>query len=311
MKDDFTNNFNIRGYLFDYKLRYLIPKPGQNKLKVETISGQLHITKGDDIATTVTLDYFAPKTFKSGNDNSMYTALKKIMEDDITYAKDGEAAPRLRVSGEINSNDFYGKDEQLHSTVGVRGGFIHELTPGEHFGENPATFENDIYIEKVFEDEDDENVALRVNGYVFGFKGRISPVKFVISNENTASAFQGFELPYFGKVQGVVKSNIVEFGRKEDADANVGFGEAVVVAPTTKNVISYDIVGGTGNLGLSDDTITTEDLDQCMKDRAEHLDAVKARAVAYRSKQTQGFPAGKTAPAKKAAAAPGSAGYKF
>lgn len=310
MKATFTNSTSLRGYVFSHTLteRQITPKAGG--APYNAIMGDVVIATDDDAMNTVKVRFFTRELTKAGKVNATFTNLKQIADENNTYEVNGKNAARVRVDGEITSNDFYGRDGNLVSAKSVRGSFLHFMSATEAFGPNPAFFEADTLVQRVTEKESmDGSEYLELAGYVFNYRGDVSPVTFSVSIPAGIKFFEGQDMPYFGKLQGAIKSTTV-VTEKEADDNDGGFGEEVV-QPTTRTLRTWEVVSGKANQGMDESTITEEELKEAIKRRETYLATLKQQTEARNNSASgsTGFP---TATAtKKSNPVASSDGFEF
>lgn len=293
-KQNMVNRVELRGYVFSHDLA-----EGDFKFGGATehgIRGTITIATDDDAMNTVKMRFYTRQMTKKGTENPTFTTLKQIITSGQTYEACGTGAMRVRATGDVSANDFYNRNNELVTSKQIRGSFIHFLNPGESFGPHPAFFEVETVVQRVAEKESrvDESEYLELVALVFGYQNRISPVTFSITNPKAIAAFQSFDFPYFGKLQGDIK-NTTYTVTKESEDA--GFGE-MAVQETTRSFTSWDVFAGTANMELTEDTITTGEITELLAQREARL----AELANKHGGTPSGFPT--AAPKKIEAAAP-------
>lgn len=309
MKAAFTNGVNLRGFVFSHTLteRDITPANGE---PYHAIMGDVTVATDEKAMNTVKVRFFTRELTKAGKTNATFTNLKQIADEGKTFESVGTDAFKVRVDGDITSNDFYGRDGQLVSAKSVRGSFLHFLNPGEAFGDNPAFFEADTLVQRVAEKEgNDGSEYLELAGYVFNYRGAVSPVTFSVSIPGGIKFFENQDLPYFGKLQGRIKSTTV-VTEKEADDNDGGFGEEIV-QPTTRTFRTWEVVSGKANLGMDDSTITEEELKKAVQERETYLAKLKADTEKRNNSASgsAGFPS--TAPKASKNPVASSDGFQF
>lgn len=276
MKKSFVNQLNIRGFVFSHTLQERLAKDGSQKF----IFGQVEVATDEKAMNVVPVRFFANEKTKKGTDNATFANLKTIMESDETFEKVGDKALRVRISASVDVNDFYNREGELVSSKSVRGSFLHFLNHSEVIGDAAARFETDMLIQAAIEKESRDGFPyMELKGFVFNYRGDVLPVSLSASTEQGMAFFASQDIsasnPYFGKVWGDIKSTVVTVEKEKD-DSAVGFGQ-VFVEPTTRTFRSWEVVGANVNQGMSEDTVTKEELDKGIKEREIRLAELKAK----------------------------------
>ena len=316
MKKSFINNVNIRGYVFSHTLqeRDSTKNPGD-----KIIMGLVNIATDDDAINVVPVNFYVAEKTKAGKVNATFTNLKQILTENKTYEECGTDAARVRVTGAIDVNDFYGRDGQLVSGKRVRGSFLHFLNANEVISSDKmsaTSFEAEVLLQAATEREsNDGSEYVSLQGFAFNYRGDILPVTFSVQSEGGKQFFLNEDIsasnPYFGKVWGNIKSTVVVSEQEED-DSAVAFG-APQVRETTRTFRTWEVVGANVNEGLDDDTVTQEELDKAMARRQQHLAELEARTNQQNNTATgqAGFPASAAVPASSAIPAKNDKNYTF
>ena len=316
MKESFINSVNIRGYVFSHTLqeRDSTKNPGD-----KIIMGLVNIATDDDAINVVPVNFYVAEKTKAGKVNATFTNLKQILTENKTYEECGTDAARVRVTGAIDVNDFYGRDGQLVSGKRVRGSFLHFLNANEVISSDKmsaTSFEAEVLLQAATEREsNDGSEYVSLQGFAFNYRGDILPVTFSVQSEGGKQFFLNEDIsasnPYFGKVWGNIKSTVVVSEQEED-DSAVAFG-APQVRETTRTFRTWEVVGANVNEGLDDDTVTQEELDKAMARRQQHLAELEARTNQQNNTATgqAGFPASAAVPASSAIPAKNDKNYTF
>ena len=306
MKESFANEVNVRGYVFSHTLqeRDSTRNPGD-----KVIMGLVNIATDDDAVNVVPVNFYVAEKTKKGTVNSTFT--KQILTENKTFEELGTDAARVRVTGAIDVNDFYGRDGQLVTGKRVRGSFLHFLNANEVISSDkmPATsFEADVLLQAAMEREsNDGSEYVSLQGFAFNYRGDILPVTFSVQSEGGKKFFLNEDIsasnPYFGKVWGNIKSTVVVSEQEED-DSAVAFG-APQVRETTRTFRTWEVVGANVNEGMNEDTVTQEELNKAMAERQQRLADLEARTNQQNSTATgkAGFPISSNAEATTASSA--------
>lgn len=316
MKESFINSVNIRGYVFSHTLqeRDSTKNPGD-----KIIMGLVNIATDDDAINVVPINFYVAEKTKAGKANATFTNLKQILTENKTYEECGTDAARVRVTGAIDVNDFYGRDGQLVSGKRVRGSFLHFLNANEVISSDKmlaTSFEADVLLQAAMEREsNDGSEYVSLQGFAFNYRGDILPVTFSVQSEGGKQFFLNEDIsassPYFGKVWGNIKSTVVVSEQEED-DSAVAFG-APQVHETTRTFRTWEVVGANVNEGMNEDTVTQEELNKAIAERQQRLADLEARTNQQNNTATgkAGFPASAAAPASSAVPAKNDKNYTF
>lgn len=301
MKKNFINSVEIRGYIFSHSLKERVTGPDKKNPNTPYITGDINIATDNEGLNVVPVRFnYVTETFaKSGKKNATFDNLRQIIASSKTFETEGTGATKVRISGQIELNDFYNRQGELASPKRVRGSFLHFLNAGETITDDPnnTLFDVDFLslaaVEHEYEDTPNRNY-LELKGYAFDFRGAILPMTFSVSNAPGQAFFRGQDIsqtnPYFGTIHGNIISNTIEVTPEID-ESQIGFGQ-VVVRPTTRTFRSWEIVAANLNEGISEDTITPEELKEGLAQREVYLAGVKERQEEYQKTQTgaAGFP---------------------
>lgn len=316
LKQSFMNQVDVRGYVFSHTLqeRDSTRNPGD-----KLIMGLVNIATDDDAVNVVRVNFYVAEKTKSGKVNATFTNLRQIMTENKTYEELGTDAARVRVTGAIDVNDYYGRDGNLITGKRVRGSFLHFLNASEAISTDkmPATsFEADVLIQAALEREsNDGSEYVSLQGFAFNYRGDVLPVTFSVQSEGGKNFFLGEDIsaanPYFGKVWGHIKSTVV-VSQSEDDDTKAAFG-APQVRETSRTFSTWEVVGANVSEGLGEDTITQEELAKGVTDREQRLADLKARSEQQNSTATgaAGFPTKAATPASAATPAKNDRNYTF
>lgn len=313
MKENFVNNVTIRGYVFSHTLQERERTDG-----AKAIMGLVNIATDDEAMNVVPVNFYVQEKTRAGKDNATFGNLKQIMDSGVTYETAGTDANRVRVNGAIDVNDFYGRDGQLVSGKRVRGSFLHFLNAGEPIAtdKTPATyFEADVLLQSAIEREsNDGSEYMSLQGFAFNYRGDVLPVTFSISSSEGMNFFSNEDIsannPYFGKVCGDIRSNVV-VTKQETDDTQVAFG-APMVHETSRTFRTWEVVAANVNSGMDESTITQEELEKGIKERETRLADLKAKTAERNGSASgaAGFPAS-AAPFQSAAPAANDKNYVF
>ena len=297
-KNKFENKVSIRGWIWDYKLDERKTSSTANTPDMDFISGWTDIATDEEGLNIVRVSWGflgTRRTYKNGKNNDTYDCLGQLMGGS-SWKNDGkENAPRVRIDGSIETNDWVTREGELVSPKQVTGQFCHVLNETEQT--TPcAKFSADMLAQNAAMRESqtgDEYMELK--GFVFGWGDNIFPVTFSVPSEAGQKFFEDYDItpsePYFGKVWGEIHSSVQHIEHEVD-DSQVGFG-TVDVTESTRTLRTWDVEGANIKLGLSPETVEQSDLERMVAHREERLADVKARAEARNNSTSgkAGFPA--------------------
>lgn len=285
MKQRMQNVTEVRGYVFSHNLEKRTTGEQSKHPGQEYIRGDISIATDDDASNVVRVYYtYVTPTIASGKmagqKNPTYENLEKIM-DGATYQDAGKDALRVRLTGDIEVNDWYNQQGELVSTQRIRGGIYLHFIPANEATNGKATFDCDVLINNVTDQESlDGSEYKSLKGFVFNWRGDVMPATFSLSNPNGMKAIDRLDIsatePYFGRISGNLISTTVEVEKEED-DSDVMFG-SFEVKPTTRTFRSWEISGMTNPLELTEGSITLEELQEKLKERDVRLAEVKERS---------------------------------
>ncbi len=300
MKKNMINNVSLAGRLFKADLKtFTVKKEGPN-FGTEFIKGDLYIATDEEMLNVIPVSYVyeVPKT-KSGKDNSKYVMLHKIMTADPmpTVEKVGkDAAMMLTITNAtIVTDDWYStKQEKEGSTVKVQSGFINEVTS---LPDDPAKineFCEDVVFDSMKRIEADEekgieSPSLQINGYVFNFRGEISPVTFTLRDPDGIDYMEGIGFskrePFFTKIWGNIINSTIKIAHEEET----AWGGPPKVTYTEKVNREWLITNMRAGYEFdTEDTITMEELKKALQDREVHLAEVRKAAEEYAASKADG-----------------------
>lgn len=292
MKNEFINKAHVEGYIFDHTLQKRTSAKG-----VEYIGGILNVATDDEAMNVVPVHFiYVTEVYpKSGKPNPNFSILDKIIEDGDTYSVNGKEAQKVRIDGELGVNDFVTKDGEMASPQRIVGKFIHTMNSGDSIAaDKAATFEADMLMTSCVEKEpvDSDNFD-QIEGYAFGYQGRLIPVTLSVRSESGMKYFEDQDIsksnPFCTKVWGNMVSNTIT----KETTVESAFG-APQVNVTSRTLRSWDVEGCSAEPYMWDDEsfMTKDELKQALTNREEQLAEVRKRNDEYRNSQAgkSGFP---------------------
>lgn len=288
--NDFANDVNINGYVFNHTLKTWTNKPTDQWHPGETsIVGTINVAVDDDAMTIVPVRfrvYETRKDFKTGSvvQNESFNTLKQVMEGK-TYEVCGCDAVKLRITGTITSNDFYStRTDEVVSSQQIEGRFLHI----DANAKSGCTFSVKTVLIGAKESDDGDKVTVR--GYAFNYSGsKVYPVMFDVFDEGGVKFILDQNItsgePATAEVWGHIVSTAIEQPMDDD-EANVvsGFGVRPKVRSTNVRTVRTWVVDGADFDGMpqfgEQAPFTRDDMKRLVLERNESLERVKQRGQA-------------------------------
>ncbi len=291
------NNKNIvyvEGYVYNFSLFANVAGPNSKSPGQEYINGTVNIATDEDGINIVSVRYtYVIPTWKSGKENETYTILQSLLNGAPTWEKDGkDKATKLRIQGDVEVNDFMGRDGNMVESKQIRGGFTHYANDG--FRDKRNNFETDMLITstKVVEVEDGKDY-MNISGYVFNFRNDFIPVTYSLTNEAGMKYFENLDIsmnnPYYVYVWG----RIVSSTQRVEHQVETAWG-APQVEYTTRTLRMWEMDGCAPEpYEFNDDsTMTVAEFKQGLEAREQQKAEAKARQEARNNSAggQSGFP---------------------
>lgn len=279
------NNKNIvyvEGYVYNFSLFANVAGPNSKNPGQEYINGTVNIATDEDGLNIVSVRYtYVVPTWKSGKENETYAILQSLLNGAPTWEKDGkDKATKLRIQGDVEVNDFMGRDGNMVETKQVRGGFTHYANDG--FRDKRNNFETDMLITSATRVEvEDGNDYMNLSGYVFNFRNDFIPVTYTLNNEAGIKYFESLDIsmntPYYTYVWG----KIVSSTQRIEKQVETAWG-APQVEYTTRTLRMWEVEGCSPESYEFDDdsTITLAEFKQGLANREQQKAEAKARQEA-------------------------------
>lgn len=317
----FQNDVTLTGYVFSHKLRQGTTSATNQWHPTENyISGTVDIATDDEALTVVPVSFFVYeyRNDKDGNriQNETYQTLVQVI-DAQTYERVGTNAMKLRVSGQIDTNDFYSsRNDQMVSSQRINGRFVHIDTAGR--SAVPVMFNTNMVVCSAVEmEQEGREEYVKVNGYVFNYNGsRVYPVSFECHDDSGKDFILGLDAstgsPVSLNVWGTIESTVITKPTVEQGEVSSGFGvRPTMNSDNTRTVRSWKITGAdTGSCPEFGDVapFTKKDMKRLVDERNVRLQEQEQRDKARLASR------GSTpAPAQKStfapAVSPGAAVY--
>ena len=315
----FINTEKIEGYVYSTgsnfnQLSERVTGENSKNPGTKYIAGDLDVAVDDTGLNVITIHYtYVTETYKSGQTNNTYTALKRIIDNpDKTWVNGGkDNAFKVQCTGtSIALNDFIAGDGSKVAAIRNENGFcsiVNEL--GSEAERN--TFTADMLITKVthIDADPEKNIAedfTTVSGAIFGYGPVLLPVSFVVRNEMGMNATPS--KPVFTKVWGRINCMTIKTERTEES----AFGEAAVQTYERKS--REYVITGTAKVPYDfgdEQVLTTADVNKMTQDRQVMLAEIEKRHNERQANKTAGGVNFNAATATKAAQAVPEGGFVF
>jgi len=287
----FINTEKIEGYVYSTgsnfnQLSERVSGENSKNPGTKYIAGDLDIAVDEAGLNVISIHYtYVTETYKSGQTNNTYTALKKIIDNpEKTWVNGGkENAFKIQCTGTaLAINDFIAADGSKVAAVRNENGFcsiVNELGPEAERN----TFTADMLITKVthVDADPEKNIAedfATISGAIFGYGPVLLPVSFVVRNEMGMNYFENLEAtpsnPVFTKVWGRINCMTIKTERTEES----AFGEAAVQTYERKS--REYVVTGTAKVPYDfgdEEVLTAADVNKMTQDRQVMLAEVEKR----------------------------------
>ena len=267
----------------------------KNGKEVGRISGSIKVhvdteINGEKKTLEIPVHMFASEKKNDGNPNPAYASIERVMTEYKSIAQVGiEAADRIRINrGEIQMNEFYGRDGREVSYPRIRATFVNQIPAGAPFTPQ-AKFEAMIFValnEPEIGPNEEETGRQKIIGVLPQYGGKVDVVPFYGVSKGVIDAVsQYWEVGSTVKVIGRLDFSV----STETVIENVGFGEPIEKVRTTR-VSDLIITGGSEEPIDEDFAFPVSEIDAALAERRARLQEQKERSA-----QTGGF-AQKAAP---------------
>ena len=301
MKKSMINQVHLEGRIFSHDLQIkTVQNADSTNFGKEFIAGNIEIAVDEEGMNVIPVHFtYVTETTKSGAKSPTYTALKKIIDENRTWASQGkDKAQKIQVNSALALNDFYNANDELVSAKVNEGGFVTllldtaELRPEKERN----TFNTDIVITSVKRVEKDEEKNIPedydvVRGAIFNFRNEILPLEYTIKLATGMKYFEdkapSASAPLFTRVWGNINSKTKTVTQTQES----AFGEAAVTTYTRKEK-EWLITGALNEAyDFGDEAVLTADeLKKAMQDREIHLADIKKRADEYKAQKASATP---------------------
>lgn len=289
---ELINEVEITGTLKKKELEAKTSKSGK-----DMIQGKLTIeVKDGDRVNNIRVEVLVMKLKKDGNISKMYTSMETVMAEYKAKTDFPDEADRVRITGSLGINEYYGQEGNLISFNQVRGKFYNRLEAGDQTPDK-ALATIDLVVENFVDKVDSEGLVtgeLNVEAFTVGYGSQVIPIKNLILSEDLAADFSGLYAPgSTGKLTFKINNYATVVASETQVVPQHGFGSA---ASVESNVVSeytnnFEIIGGdlpyAGSKEYNEDEIST-----AQKVRALALQEMQQNSSANDTPQQNTKPSG-------------------
>ena len=296
MRNNWTNEVLIEGYVYNAKLFSGVTGPDTKRPNTEYISGTVNMVVDEEGINIVPVRFnFVTKTWASGAANSAWDILQDIMNKDCTWEKNGkDNALRLRLSCSVGVNDFMGRDGNMVETKVINCSFAH--VADQRFNEKRNDFKVDMLIAATaLQEVEDGDDYMNVRGYTFNYRGDLIPITLTMRNPAGIKYLESQDINNSNPMLTQVWGKIISTTRTIQKEIESAFG-GPTVETTTQTLRAWDIVGCIPEPYEFDDetTITRAELKEKLQEREIQKADAKKRQEERQQKNSSGFPANNT-----------------
>lgn len=306
----FENKVHLEGRIFSHTLQKRISGEQSKNPGTEYIGGNLNIATDENGINVIPVrfTYVTAVYSKSGKPNDTFNVLSQIIDNDITWEKNGkDAAPQIRIDGDVEVNDFMGRNGEMVEAKGVRGSFVHFANGsyGLNADENKRnTFEGDMLIAATIPQEiEDGDDYLNLRGYMFAYRNALVPVTLSIHNPAGIQYFEKCDISNENPLLTKVWGNIISTTQEIKTEVESAFGGPTVNV-TTRTLRAWEVAGCAAEPYEWDDdsTITVAEFKNLINEREEVKAEAKRRAEERNNSAAgkSGFPAAGSESSKNA-----------
>lgn len=231
------NNIVIEGLLLEKDIT-----EGEGNDKSKFIRGTFTIETAENEQHQVNMS--ASEFKKDGGENSLYAGLQTIKNEYKSVAEVGrEEAHKVRVDrGQLQLNEYVGRDGQLKSFPRIRTPFMNRVEAGEEYVPQ-AGFEVEVVVQSVTPEIDreteDETGRVKLKAIIPLYGGKVIPFDFVVNKDGSPYV----EDNYSNGDTVFVYGDIVNFKEKKEVRTESAFGaDKIDTIYRTKR--EYEISGG-------------------------------------------------------------------
>lgn len=274
-----ANNVEIVGILKKVDMEEKVSKAGKDFITGKAI---IEVIEGDRI-NNIQVRFFSNKLKNDGSLNGIYKGYKTVQEEYKTGDK-------VRISGDLRIEEYYGQSGNLTSFNSVNALFFNRLDE-EDDTRHKAIATLDMVIESINPKMDAEGIPTElhdVQAFTIGYNSKVIPLRNLVIKEELAEQFSTM---YYTGTTGKITlkiNNYVDTELIEVEQEVTGFGSTERVESEAKNFTNnLEIIGGDMPYSDGVNEYSDEDIEQARKNRALALQELKQNAVA--SAEPTGF----------------------
>ena len=290
------NRVNIYGYVYQVDPKRgisvkSVSNPNSPNFGKQYISGILDIATDEDGVNVIPVHFsYVPD---DGKRKQTFDFLKSIIDNpEKTWIVGGkENALRVRVSGNIELNEFINRNNELVSSMQVAGGMIFAVNGA--FPEMKARneFEVDMVLNGVTHVEANEESGqaelVRIKGAIFDFRGSLLPVMFTVEDEPGMNYYDGLDASISNPLVIHLFGNIENSTVTRSYTIESAYGEPEVRTSEYTRRSWRVRTTSPGEADLSEETITPEELKKAMQDREVKLAEIRRQADVRNNQSSQ------------------------
>ena len=275
------NSVEIIGTVKKINLKESISK--NNK---EMIIGDVLVeVKDGNLVNNIKVKILSMKLNKAGAISGLYKGYKTVLDE---WTK----GDRVRVTGSIGLNQYFGQDGELRKFNEVRGLFLNRLEGADAEKPDKAIATVEIVVENMTSELDNENIPtgmLNVEAFTVGYNSKIETIENLKIGENLAKVFSDMYYPgSTGRVTFKI-NNFAEMAKEEIAPQEMaGFGnsERVEDNVVTNYESFFEIIGG--DLPYTDgvNNYSADEIEQAHRNIELTLQALKQESSAPTTPQS-------------------------
>lgn len=294
MKSNFINNVHLEGLLYEHNLTKKVSGASSKNPGTEYITGTISIATDNAGVNVVPIHYsYITAVTSKGKANSTFTHLANIIDGayKTVVGAGADNAVKLSIDTNIDLNEFYSDKKGQEEFVSVKrneGGFIHVVNVLNEDEAKRNTFDVDMIITSVTEQEEDTEKGTPAKAILRGtifqnYTHALLPTEFSIIRPDGIKFFLGQDIhsknPLFIKLRGSQISETIKRTIEEES----AFGDPYVkeVTSTRKDFV----INSCGNPQEwdSEQTILATELAAKMTERETYLATLKQRNEEYKS----------------------------
>ena len=277
------NKLNLAGKLLDVTFGDGKLADGRNYERATVTIRVTQTYNGKEETSEIPVGLFATEYTSTGKPNPAMKSIRdlKLLPTAQNVGIDNAANVRL-TGATLQENNFVSRSGQLINGWQIRGSFVNAAKVAD-----VASFVTDIYIMKMYEEEDREGEAtgrLIVQGGIVQYGGRLDVVNFVVEGSDKVEYIsRNWEVNTTVTVKGRIRVTSVE----EAPSATSGWGEEVPET-TTRYIRELVITTGDDEPKEEDFAYDPVEIKKAFNERKAAIEQMQINARATASKQGAG-----------------------